>query len=211
MSDAVGMADAAVRDWIDAAAGRLAMGGYQEVAPPAGMTTHVRIFRRRQLRVTWFFTRMHTFVVLQAATSAVTIASFWSFVHATTAFASAAKGGLPLGLQTGVIVMPVLVSSQISPDVQHSARSRPAVGLGLVCAPIAVDASARRAYTFAGRLLFGLIFSSHLGAQQRLILSDIDADTIPGLGKDPVSLALLLAFWAMVLGGLAIAVASVLS
>jgi hypothetical protein len=61
----------AVEAWTNHLAERLVAAGYEEV-PHALGTDHpgLRAFRRKDFRVSWILTRMHTFVVVQAVPQA---------------------------------------------------------------------------------------------------------------------------------------------
>jgi hypothetical protein len=159
-------------EWIFGAAGRLGAAGYAE-QPGLLVNGHpVRAFRRADFKIRWMFTRLHTFVVLGHIETA-TKEDMIGFPSAALAAASAAKGGLPNGLQTGTAVLPVLVAGTATDEARGIAMRRPDKDFGAMKLPLLVDLSGPRAYTFTGAMVWGLAYAAFLKQQQRTVAGEL--------------------------------------
>jgi hypothetical protein len=159
-------------EWISGAADRLVGAGYAEV-PGLLVNGHpVRAFRRADFKVRWMFTRLHTFVVIGHISTA-TQGDMIGFPSAALQAASAAKGGLPNGLQSGTAVLPVLVADDATEEARGVALRRPDKDFGAMKLPILVDLGQPRAYSFTGAMVWGFAYQGFLKQQQRLAAGDL--------------------------------------
>jgi hypothetical protein len=159
-------------EWIDGAAGRLTAGGYAESQPLMIKNHPARTFRRADFKIRWMFTRMHTFVVFGHIRTA-TGEDMIGFPSVAMQAASAAKGGLPNGLQTGTAALPVLVADVATDEARGIARRRPDKDFGAMKLPVLVDLSEPAAYTFTGAMVWGYAFAGFLKQQQRTVVGDL--------------------------------------
>jgi len=86
----------------------------QRVELIAGHTSLVA--RTSQFRWRWMATQLHTFLVAAPFPEALSREQLDGFLSAATRYAKANKGGLPLGLQTGVAAIVVAVMEGASPE-----------------------------------------------------------------------------------------------
>lgn len=162
-------------EWIEGAAGRLVAAGYTEV-PHLLVNGHpVRAFRRADFRIRWMFTRLHTFVLLTHVVGTATGQDMVGYPSAAMRAASAAKGGLPNGLQSGTAAFPVLVASTATDEARGVASRRPDKDLGAMKLPMLVDLSGPRAYSFTGAMVWGFMYQGFLKQQQRTVAGDLAA------------------------------------
>jgi hypothetical protein len=134
----------------------------------------VRGFRRADFKARWMFTRLHTFVIFGYIRQA-TREEMIGFPSAALAAASAAKGGLPSGLQTGVAALPVLVADTATDEARGIARRRPDKDFGAMKLPMLVDLSQPAAYTFTGGMVWGLAYAGFLKKQQQTVAGPLAA------------------------------------
>jgi hypothetical protein len=159
-------------EWIEGAAGRLTAAGYTEV-PHLLVNGHpVRTFRRADFKIRWMFTRLHTFVLLGHLGTA-TGEAMMGFPAAAMQAASAAKGGLPNGLQSGTAAFPVLVANTATEEARGVASRRPDKDFGAMKLPILVDLSGPKAYSFTGAMMWGFMYQGFLKQQQRTVAGDL--------------------------------------
>lgn len=92
---------------------------------------------------------------------AATLAVVTDATQQSIEYAKQAKGGLR-GLQTGVAALPVLVSSDVSPDARAAVESRPLKGFAAHTLPAIVDLDARQIHRYNGRIVWGGIYSAWL-------------------------------------------------
>lgn len=176
---AAGSARAVTTDWTRDAADRLLAGGYQEV--PAGLSErNARAFRRRDFRLRWFATTLHTFVVLAEAPTA---AGLGRYSDDAARWAKGAKGGLPRGMQTGIAVLPVLVVASADDEARLEAGRRPEKDFGAVRLPLLVEPGPGAVSTYSGTMLWGMIYTDFLSEQQRLLAGDLPLDALQAGGE----------------------------
>ena len=106
--------------WTEAALTRLQAAGYRLVEVDQSVLPGARAVRRSDFRIRWFLTRLHTFVVFVVLERA-TEADLSAITDLAARWAKSAKGGLPIGFQTGVAVIPVIVSSSADQAAQAAA------------------------------------------------------------------------------------------
>ncbi len=168
--------------WIEQAEARLRAAGYRDSKVPWPHGGAVSVLRRKDFRVEWLLTQLHTFVVLAPAAHAVP-GELTAFTHAALNYAKQAKGGLPIGMQTGVAVLPVLVAGSADSDAQDEARQRPQKDFGAFRLPVLVDLGADRALTYSGPMAWGLAYRDFLGDQQRAVIGGVSGDTLSHSGS----------------------------
>lgn len=167
--------------WNSEAASRLLANGYREV-PISLPTRGARAFRRRDFRVRWFATSLHTFVVLaQAPTAEATDVRLYAeeAVH----WAKKSKGGVPRGLQTGVAVLSVLTVDVARDAARREASRRPDKDFAALRLPVLVEIEPSRITTYSGAMVWGMVYTDFLGHQQRLVAGELPVDALMGGGE----------------------------
>ena len=113
-----------------------------------------------KFRWKWMATKVHLFIVVVAvpqATSAIMAAVTVDAIN----HAKSIKGKFR-GLQSGVAVIPILVSSDVLPEARATVESPPGKQFAVIQFPAILDASAEQVYSFAGRVLVGGLYTSWL-------------------------------------------------
>jgi hypothetical protein len=164
---------------------RLLAAGYTEVPDALGLGSEggVRAFRRSDFKVSWVFTRLHTFVVVRPAPE-VSALQVEDLLRDSVAWAKSVKGGLSVGLQTGVAVLGVLVTELARDDAVRTAAGPLERRWAAMPLPVVVDVHAGRSYTASGSMIWGALYQDHLAQQQQLVLADPD---VPTLRMEPAS------------------------
>ncbi len=106
-------------------------------------------------------TRLHLFTIA-AAVPEITVATIETFTAQALHYAKANKGGLPVGMQTGVAVFPLLVGGRVDPAATAWAVDRQRVQFACAARPVVADAAQRRVGFFRGRPVIGRLYASHL-------------------------------------------------
>jgi len=75
----------------------------------------VLVARTKQFRLRWMATMLHTFVVASEFPPDVSAHELDAFMDQAIQFAKANKGGLPVGMQTGIAVVTVAVTAGAGP------------------------------------------------------------------------------------------------
>jgi hypothetical protein len=177
------MVYADVEAWTNHLADRLAAEGYREVPHPLGTDQPgLRAFRRRDFRVSWVLTQLHTFVVVQAVPQANGLAVLEFMRHAVP-WAKSVKGGLPVGLQTGLVVIAVTATERAQEDAMHAATAAQQKMWAAMPISVVVDVAMQRAYTASGNMLWGAAYQDFLGEQQELIVAGTGAHTLASGGR----------------------------
>jgi hypothetical protein len=173
----------AVEAWTNHLAERLVAAGYEEVPHALGVDQPgLRAFRRKDFRVSWILTRMHTFVVVQAVPQANGLAVH-QLTQTAVPWARSVKGGLPVGLQNGLAVLAVTATEHAQDDAMHAATATPQKMWASMPIPIVVDVATQRAYTASGRMLWGAVYQDFLGEQQELVVAGTGAPTLLSGGR----------------------------
>jgi hypothetical protein len=154
--------------WIEQAAGRLRADGYTDLGEVVVHGRTVRALRRKDFKVQWLFTQIHTFVVFDPMDQ-VDAGVLSAFSQAAGTWAKSVKGGLPLGFQTGIVLFPVLVAQHASPAAHEEAQRVPGKNFGALHTPILVETATRSISHYTGSMLWGVIYQSFIAAQRRLI------------------------------------------
>jgi hypothetical protein len=69
------------------------------------------------------------------------------------------------GLQSGLGVLPILVSENVCPEACAMAQRRPQTEFGALLLPAVVDAASGRTYSYTGRMLWGAVYLGWMRAQ----------------------------------------------
>lgn len=195
-------------EWIDKAVARLQEAGYVEVPTELASRTPTRLraLRRSEFRISWLCTRMHSFVLLWEAPEVTSFALRALTIDAVE-WARRTKGGLPGGLQTGIMVTPVAVTSRPGPDVIAEARRLPDMRWAAFAQPMVVDLETGSAQTYAGRIVWGLIYQDFIGQEHACVMGDLAGETMRPSQWGRLLRIFGLTFWALLLAlPLAIAV-----
>ncbi|MFC5032348.1 levansucrase [Streptomyces sp. SID13666] len=121
----------------------------------------VLVGRRSDFRLRWMATNLHVFTIA-AAVPEITAATIDTFTTQTLSFAKKNKGGLPVGMQTGVAVFPVLVSERVDPAAMAWAEEKQRNQFACFARPVVVDTARHYVGLFRGKPALGWIYSSHL-------------------------------------------------
>ncbi|MFI5753849.1 levansucrase [Streptomyces sp. NPDC051569] len=121
----------------------------------------VLIGRRADFRWRWMGTNLHLFTIA-ASVPEVTVPGIQAFTTQTLAYARKNKGGLPVGLQTGVAVFPVLVSERVDPAAIAWAEEKQRNQFACFARPVVVDATRRHVGLYGGKPTLGRAYASHL-------------------------------------------------
>ena len=127
----------------------------------------VLVGRRADFRVKWMATNLHTFTVA-AAVPEVTVAAIEGFTDQVLKYAKDTKGGLPVGMQTGVAAFPVLVSERVDPAAVHWAEAQQRNKWACMARPVVVDSARHYVAMYRGKPPIGRVYASHFiekGAQ----------------------------------------------
>lgn len=77
-------------------------------------------------------------------------------------YAKKNKGGLPVGLQTGVAAFPVLVSERVDPAAMAWAEQQQRNRFACFARPVVVDSAQRYVGFYRGKPALGRVYASHL-------------------------------------------------
>jgi hypothetical protein len=174
--------------WTDAALTRLQAAGYKVVEVDQSVLPGARAVRRSDLRHTWFLTRLHTFVVLLVVDHA-TQADLEGLADRAAKWAKSVKGGLPLGFQNGVAVIPVVVCQWADEGARAFAVSKPRKRYATMTLPMVIDPARLFVGTYPRTIWWGIAFQDFLAAQQRIVIGAADAPVLGSHGgRAPVLL-----------------------
>ncbi|MEU8487230.1 levansucrase [Streptomyces sp. NPDC048641] len=121
----------------------------------------VLIGRRADFRMSWMATNLHLFTVA-AAVPEITAQSVDTFTSQVLTYAKKNKGGLPVGLQTGVAAFPVLVSERVDPAAMAWAEQQQRNRFASFARPVVVDSAQRYVGFYRGKPAIGRVYASHL-------------------------------------------------
>lgn len=164
-------------EWTDASISRLKAAGYKAVDVDQSVLPGARAVRRSNFRVRWFLTRLHTFVVFfaigqpsEADVSAVAdLAARWAKI---------VKGGLPIGFQTGVAVIPVIVSSSADEAALQAALAKPRKRFSTMVFPMIADPVRLSIAAYNRTVAWGIAYMDFLADQQRIVVGAPDAPVL---------------------------------
>ncbi|MFJ7195087.1 MULTISPECIES: levansucrase [unclassified Streptomyces] len=121
----------------------------------------VLVGRRADFRMLWAATNLHLFTVA-AAVPEVTVPVIDAFTTQVLAYAKKNKGGLPVGMQTGVAAFPVLVSDRIDPAAMAWAQEKQRNQFACFARPVVVDSARGHVGMYRGKPALGRAYASHL-------------------------------------------------
>jgi hypothetical protein len=166
--------------WTDAALTRLQAAGYKAIEVDQAVLPGATAVRRSDFRLTWFLTRLHTFVVFLAVDHA-TGPDLSAITDLAAQWAKRVKGGLPVGIQNSVAVIPVIVCANADEPARLSALAKPRKRFGMMTFPMLVDPVRRFVATYSRTVAWGIAYVDFLAEQQRLVVGAQDA---PVLGTE---------------------------
>lgn len=123
--------------------------------------TPVLVGRRADFRLRWMATNLHLFTIA-AAVPEITVPVIDAFTTQSLSYARKNKPGLPVGLQTGAAVFPVLVGERVDPAAMAWAKERQRNQFACFARPVVVDAARRYVGLYEGRPTLGRAYASHL-------------------------------------------------
>jgi hypothetical protein len=122
----------------------------------------VLVARTAEFKLKWMATKLHTFVVAAPfPPGTATPDRLDAFMQAAMQFAKANKGGLPVGLQTGVAAVTVAVTEGADDTTHGWAASPHGRKFGVMSFPCVADATTGRV-TRPDRMVIGGVYSGHL-------------------------------------------------
>jgi hypothetical protein len=121
----------------------------------------VLIGRRADFRIQWMATRLHLFTVA-AAFPEVSVTSVEDFTRSAQRYSVDHKGGLPVGLQTGIAIFPCLVSEHVHPDALAWAEAKQVLQRAVIARPVVVDVARGIIGAFRRTEWKGAIYGAHL-------------------------------------------------
>jgi hypothetical protein len=120
----------------------------------------VLVGRRADFRLRWMATNLHLFTVA-AAVPEITVPVMESFTDGVLKYAKDTKGGLPVGVQTGVAAFPVLVSERVDPAAVSWAEAQQRIKFACMARPVVVDSARQYVGTYRGKPSLGRLYASH--------------------------------------------------
>ncbi|MFD2690363.1 levansucrase [Streptomyces phyllanthi] len=120
----------------------------------------VLLGRRADFRLKWMATKLHLFTVA-AAVPEITVPTIATFTDQVLAYAKKNKGGLPVGLQTGVGTFPTLVSDRVDPAAVHWAEAQQRAKFACMARPVVVDSARQYVGTYRGKPFIGRAYASY--------------------------------------------------
>jgi hypothetical protein len=121
----------------------------------------VLVARRSEFRWEWVGIRVHTFVFMVAG-SAGDIKALEELTSAAEDHAIQRKGGLPRGLQTGTLTMPVFLTERASSDVRGWFGVDPHHRFGAMRWPVLVEVATGVLTDYRGATSKGWVYKDHL-------------------------------------------------
>ncbi|MCZ4124807.1 levansucrase [Streptomyces sp. H39-S7] len=160
------MSEESPRNYLTAVESRLATDGCKpEWQDWSGV--RVLVGRRSDFKLRWAATNLHVFTIA-AAVPEISVGTIDTFTSQALGFAKKNKGGLPVGMQTGVAVFPVLISERVDPAAVAWAEEKQRNQFACFARPVVVDTARHYVGLFRGKPVLGRIYASHLtGKGQR--------------------------------------------
>lgn len=149
------------RDVINSIAGSTAQAGMN---PTTAMLhgNEVLVARTSEFRLRWFATTLHTFLIASIfPPGSAAPERLDAFLVAASQYARSNKGGLPLGMQTGVAVLVVAVTEHAQQGAHQWASAPHGRQFATLPFPVMVDA-ANQQVTRPERMLLGGVYSKYL-------------------------------------------------
>jgi hypothetical protein len=120
----------------------------------------VLVGHRSDFRFRWMATKLHLFTIV-APSPAVTVAVLEQFTNSAMDYAIANKGGAR-GMQSGIAVLPCLVSTQVDPAAAAWAQEKQRMRFACMARPVVVDFSRGSVSYFRNNSMLGRVYSGHL-------------------------------------------------
>jgi hypothetical protein len=118
--------------------------------------------RTAQFRLRWMATKLHTFLIASMfPPGTATPDRLDSFLTTAAEYAKANKGGLPVGLQTGVAVLVVALTEQADPAAREWANASHGRKFAVLPFPVLAE-TATGQVTRPQRMVLGGIYSKYL-------------------------------------------------
>ncbi|MFG2945514.1 levansucrase [Streptomyces adustus] len=127
----------------------------------------VLVGRRAEFRMRWMATRLHLFTVA-AAVPEITVPVVSDFTDHVMRYAKDTKGGLPVGMQTGIGAFPLLVSDRVDPAAVQWAEAQQRVRFACMTRPVVVDSSRRYVGMYRGKPVLGRVYASYFNEKGAL-------------------------------------------
>ncbi|MFD7873796.1 levansucrase [Streptomyces sp. NPDC059766] len=127
----------------------------------------VLVGRRAEFRMRWMATRLHLFTVA-AAVPEITVPAISDFTDHVMRYAKDTKGGLPVGMQTGIGAFPLLVSDRVDPAAVQWAEAQQRVRFACMTRPVVVDSSRRYVGMYRGKPVLGRVYASYFNEKGAL-------------------------------------------
>lgn len=131
-------------------------------------------FRRSDFRWSWMATRVHTFVFV-INLPALSIEQAVDLAGQARTWARKHKGGVPAGLQSGTVAIPVFVTAEIGTEVWDWASSPQKARFASGLFPIVISADGRDAAYRRSSAKIGVVYESFLRGIARDLLAATNA------------------------------------
>ncbi|WP_411083074.1 levansucrase [Streptomyces sp. cmx-18-6] len=154
------MSEESIRTYLGSVERQLAADGCQPRWDQLGGAP-VLVGRRADFRMRWMATKLHLFTVA-AAVPEITVPVVEDFTSRVLTYAKENKGGLPVGMQTGVAAFPVLVSDRVDPAAMAWAEEKQRNRFAYFARPVVVDTTHRYVGFYSGTPMVGAAYASHL-------------------------------------------------
>ncbi|MFF9346199.1 levansucrase [Streptomyces sp. NPDC014734] len=154
------MSEEAIRNYLAGVEGRLAADGCAPRWEDWGGVP-VLVGRRADFRLRWAATNLHLFTVA-AAVPEVSLPVVEAFTTQVLTYARKNKGGLPVGMQTGVASFPVLVSDRVDPAAMAWAEEKQRNQFACFARPVVVDSARGHVGMYRGKPAVGRAYAAHL-------------------------------------------------
>jgi hypothetical protein len=130
-------------------------------------------FRRSEFRLAWMATRIHVFLFVVELTE-VPPDGLISLAKESRRWAKRHKGGLPAGLQTGSVAMPVFIVPEIG-GLRDWADSPQPKAWGSGSFPIVISSDGRDAAYRRNSAMYGVVYERFLRQLAERIVSAVGA------------------------------------
>jgi len=114
----------------------------------------------KRFRWRWFATQLNTFIVaMDFGTNSVTVATIEAAVTDSFAYAKQNYNGWPLGLQSGLGVITILVSSRIDERaIEYCRQLKSGKKRAAFAVPVVIDSSTGQVHSFNENPIWGRIY-----------------------------------------------------
>lgn len=117
----------------------------------------------KKFRLAWMATQLNTFIVASDyGDQEVTVADIEGHLNATFAYAKANYNGWPRGLQSGLGVITVLLSTNLSKEaIDYCKRLKSGKKWAGFTIPVVIDTKSNTLYSFDKKPMWGRIYYPH--------------------------------------------------